>query len=105
VDGVEVVVAGAVTASAIQSSFVIERGRYGKHLRSGILSLTIAYVAVKRRKLLNRTAAAEMLGISVDTLRRWALKHEGPPQIRVGKRHYYTPEIIQQWVKSMSVAS
>ncbi len=65
----------------------------------------IADMAGKDRKLLNSTAAAKVLGVNPDTLRVWANNNEGPPRIRIGKRYYYTEEIIQQWMKAMSVAS
>ena len=71
-----------------------------------MVRVTFTDMGIKgRRSLLNGAKAAEILGISQDTLRRWAVDNKGPARIRVGKRYYYTAEIIRQWIKAMSVAS
>jgi DNA-binding transcriptional MerR regulator len=55
--------------------------------------------------LLTQKKAAELMGVSCETLRLWARKDEGPPRIRIGKRYYYTFTIILQWQKARSMAS
>lgn len=56
-------------------------------------------------KLLTQRKTAKLMGISCETLRRWALLNEGPPRLKIGKRYYYTREIIVQWVAARVLAS
>lgn len=56
----------------------------------------------KRNKLLNITAAAKILGVHRVTLGVWIRDNVGPPSIRLGKRRYFTREIIEQWLRAHS---
>jgi excisionase family DNA binding protein len=58
-----------------------------------------------RNTLLTRTQAARQLGVHRHTLRDWSRKHQGPPTLRVGKRHLYPQEVLDQWVKALSLSS
>jgi hypothetical protein len=62
-------------------------------------------MATRSAKLLNQQKTARLLGVSCETLRRWALKAEGPPRIQIGKRFYYTRDIIVQWLAARALAS
>ena len=54
---------------------------------------------------LNQKQVAQMLEVHRQTLLRWRSEHKGPPCLRIGKRYYYTREIIEQWKRSMSLAT
>jgi DNA-binding transcriptional MerR regulator len=45
------------------------------------------------------------MGVHANTLRRWQLSHEGPPTLTIGKRRYYTREIIEQWIRARALSS
>lgn len=57
-----------------------------------------------RANLLTQCKAAEFLGCDPSTLRRWRSYHQGPQAMRIGKRFYYTREVLTQWMKALSVA-
>ena len=63
--------------------------------------------AIKRRKaiLMPQHKAAAFIGVSSETMRRWNFRHRGPPHIRIGKRRYYSREMLLQWVQSVSLSS
>jgi predicted DNA-binding transcriptional regulator AlpA len=50
--------------------------------------------------LLNEYAVAEMLGISVATLRRWRLLQQGPTFLKVGVLVRYRPGDVTAWLES-----
>jgi predicted DNA-binding transcriptional regulator AlpA len=50
--------------------------------------------------LLNERTVAEMLGISVATVRRWRLLRQGPTYIKIGAAVRYKPEDIAAWLES-----
>lgn len=54
--------------------------------------------------LLNQGKAAAKLGVHRETLRRWKQDNKGPATLRVGKRHYYSAEVIEQWERALSRA-
>lgn len=58
----------------------------------------------KKRHLVSAKRAAEILGVSRETLRKWG--DQGPPKVSIptGKRRYYSIDVLAQWVKSRSYA-
>jgi excisionase family DNA binding protein len=44
--------------------------------------------------------AAQFLGVSRESLRRWINQGEGPPRVRKGKRYYFVREVLKEWLKS-----
>ena len=50
--------------------------------------------------LLNEHAVAEMLGVSVSTVRRWRLVKQGPRFLKVGSSVRYRDEDISAWLAS-----
>lgn len=58
-----------------------------------------------RTTLLTRAAAARLLGIHAETLKKWEENNLAPSRLKVGKRHYYTGEIIQQWISARVLVS
>jgi predicted DNA-binding transcriptional regulator AlpA len=44
--------------------------------------------------------AAQFLGVSRQTLRRWIYAGDGPPRVRKGKRYYYVREAMKDWLRS-----
>jgi DNA-binding transcriptional MerR regulator len=56
-------------------------------------------------KLLNQRKAADLMGVSAKTLSRWAQVNAGPPRLRIGKRYFYTREIVVQWLAARIMAS
>ncbi len=51
-------------------------------------------------KLYNRQEAADLLGVSTQTLRDWEKDGEGPTAIRIGKRSIrYREEDIESWLE------
>ena len=55
-------------------------------------------------KLLTQRKTAKLMGISCETCAGHSL-NEGPPRLKIGKRYYYTREIIVQWVAARVLAS
>jgi predicted DNA-binding transcriptional regulator AlpA len=50
--------------------------------------------------LLNEFAVAEMLRLSVATIRRWRLLRQGPKYIKIGAAVRYRPEDVSAWLAS-----
>lgn len=42
------------------------------------------------------------LGISVDTLRYWITRDEGPPSSKVGRHRRYSPSELEAWRKAQT---
>ena len=42
--------------------------------------------------------AASDLGVTVNTLRNWAARREGPARTKVARRVYYRKEAMNQWL-------
>jgi len=55
--------------------------------------------------ILSQDEAAEMLHISVNTLRQWRYRGEGPPYIQVGKSVVYDRASVEAWLKSREVGT
>lgn len=49
-------------------------------------------------ELLNIAQAAVAIGVSIDTLRRWATKGSGPPHLRVGRAIKYRRADLLAWI-------
>ena len=52
---------------------------------------------------LSREEVASRLGLHPETLRRWALKDEGPPALRIGKLLRYREDELEAWLESRRV--
>ena len=50
--------------------------------------------------LLNESELAEMLGVSLATVRRWRLIRQGPKYIKLGASVRYNPEDVASWLES-----
>lgn len=50
--------------------------------------------------LIRSAAAARMLDIREDTLRKWRAKGKGPPWVRMGGAVRYQAEDVKAWVES-----
>lgn len=48
---------------------------------------------------MTQPALAQELGISVDTLQRWANARTGPPRAKVGQRVFYNRESVRAWLR------
>jgi len=55
--------------------------------RAGILS-----------EWIGRARLAEELGVTPDTLARWATRGEGPPLVKVGRRVFYRRKSVERWL-------
>lgn len=51
--------------------------------------------------LLNETQVSETIQVSLACLRRWRLRGEGPPFVKVGPLVRYRPEAIAQWIEAL----
>ena len=54
-------------------------------------------------ELVDRDAAAQLLGVSPRTLDRWHLLDEGPPRIRYGAQVRYRMASLEQWLLAKEV--
>lgn len=43
-------------------------------------------------------AAADMLNVKIQTLRKWAVQRKGPPRTKVSKRVFYRGEALRAWL-------
>lgn len=50
--------------------------------------------------LLNEHEVAQMTKMSVATIRRWRLLHQGPRYIKIGAAVRYKPEDVSAWLGS-----
>ena len=51
--------------------------------------------------LLNEIQVSEKIQVSLACLRRWRLRGEGPPYVKVGPLVRYRPEAIEQWLNGL----
>lgn len=51
--------------------------------------------------LLNEFAIAQMLGVSVATIRRWRLLKQGPRYLKLGASVRYRAEDVTTWLASL----
>ena len=59
--------------------------------------------AVPDLRLLNRREAAQLIGTSEKTLKRWEALGKGPPVLRFGKRmSRYTVLGLREWLKAVT---
>jgi len=56
-------------------------------------------------RLLSRAEAAEYLGLSVQTLAKWAMEGQHLKFIKVGKFAKYRQADLDRWIESRTVAS
>lgn len=54
--------------------------------------------------MLTREQVSKALGLSVDTLGRWATQRKGPPVTKIGSKVYYRRESLDSWMRSQEVA-
>jgi Helix-turn-helix domain len=55
--------------------------------------------------LVDRNAAARLLGVAPRTLDRWHIQHIGPPRIQLGRKIRYRRRSLEQWVCSQEVSA
>ncbi len=48
---------------------------------------------------IERAALAEELGLTPDTLARWATTGFGPPRVKVGRRVFYRRSAVRKWLE------
>jgi predicted DNA-binding transcriptional regulator AlpA len=51
--------------------------------------------------LLNETQVSEKIQVSLACLRRWRVRGEGPPYVKVGPLVRYRPEAITEWIEAL----
>jgi excisionase family DNA binding protein len=51
-------------------------------------------------RFLKTRDVAELLGVTVSTLRNWRLRGEGPPVVRMGAEYRYRESAIEAWVQA-----
>ncbi|WP_372841699.1 helix-turn-helix transcriptional regulator [Phaeovulum sp.] len=47
---------------------------------------------------ISREQLARELGLTPDTLARWAARREGPPCTRIGRKTFYRRASVQDWI-------
>lgn len=56
--------------------------------------------------LLNEHQLAEILSVSVKTLRSWRLAGNGPRYCKLGRRSVrYVPSVVEQWIEKQTRSS
>jgi hypothetical protein len=55
--------------------------------------------------LLTETDVAEMLRVSLASVRRWGLEKRGPAFVKVGTCVRYRPEDLESWICSLPTGS
>lgn len=48
--------------------------------------------------VLTQREVAERLGIAVRTLRQWVQDDYFPPPMRVGRKPYYSEQVVKDWI-------
>ena len=54
---------------------------------------------------ISRTELAQQLGLSEDTLRRWAAARSGPPCIRAGRKIFYRRAAVLDWLEEQETGA
>jgi predicted DNA-binding transcriptional regulator AlpA len=49
---------------------------------------------------ISREQLAGELGLTSDTLARWAARREGPPSTRIGRKSLYRRAAVQDWIRA-----
>lgn len=49
---------------------------------------------------MNLQRTARMLGVNPRTLRRWMRANAAPAHLTIGKRRYFTEEMVEQWIRA-----
>jgi predicted DNA-binding transcriptional regulator AlpA len=60
----------------------------------------MATFPLKLIHFLKENAVAEILGVSVATVRRWRLLEQGPRYIKIGASVRYSPDDLSSWLES-----
>lgn len=53
---------------------------------------------IQMKPLLRETQVAEILAVSLSTVRAWRAKGNGPPFIKLGRAVRYRPEHLASWI-------
>jgi phage terminase Nu1 subunit (DNA packaging protein) len=51
-----------------------------------------------------RERLAAILGLTCDTLARWAARREGPPCTRIGRKTFYRSAAVLDWIRAQEQA-
>lgn len=52
---------------------------------------------------ISREDLAIQLGLSPQTLKRWAMCREGPPWMKVGRKVMYNRDSVKEWLRSLEI--
>lgn len=52
---------------------------------------------------ISREDLAVELGLSLQTLKRWAMRREGPPWMKVGRKVLYNRDSVKEWLRSREI--
>ena len=59
---------------------------------------------MKFDELLTLRETAQRLNVSIDTLRWWRHRHEGPKGFRAGRRVYFRVSDVENWIEERIAA-
>jgi len=52
---------------------------------------------------ISRNELARELGITTDTLGRWAAQRKGPAYVKAGRKIFYRRDVVRAWLQSKEV--
>ena len=52
---------------------------------------------------ISRNELARELGITTDTLGRWAAQRKGPAYVKAGRKIFYRRDVVRAWLQSEEV--
>ena len=52
---------------------------------------------------ISRNELARELGITTDTLGRWAAQRKGPAYVKAGRKIFYRRDVVHAWLQSKEV--
>lgn len=52
---------------------------------------------------ITRDDLATQLGVSPQTVKRWAMRREGPPWMKVGRKVLYNRDSVKEWLRSREI--
>jgi predicted DNA-binding transcriptional regulator AlpA len=61
---------------------------------------TLPEAAPAKEQLMNEFGVAQMLNMSVRSVRRWRLFGQGPRYLKIGASVRYRPEDVRAWLES-----
>src|SRR4051794_6623074 len=62
--------------------------------------VTVSKQDIKYERLINERQVADLVGVSLATVRRWRLRNRGPRYLKIGVGVRYFPRDVRAWLNA-----